>query len=309
MTSTRPVAPILALALLGLGACHLPGHAPKPAGQVAATVAGQEITVRELNAELAGLNTADPKLRKAAQDRALEGIIARKILAKAARDQGVDKTADFALQRQRAEELLLAQGLETKTAAAVPAPTPEEVNRFILDNPDLFAQRKIFAVDQIRTPRPSDPTTLQSLAPLKTMDDIAAYIAAHHLGYARGASQLDATAMGPEMTAHIVKLPPSEVFIFPTGNLLLVNQIRDTKVVPLTGAAATTVATNYLRALHTRQAVTKAMQQTLAAGAKTVDYNPAFRPTKTPPAKAAAPASNAATPASNATAPASNAAP
>src|SRR4029079_16187186 len=70
----------------------------EPTGQVVATVNGQEITLRELNAELgAAPPPIDPKAAKAAEQAALRSIIGRKVLAGAAREQGLDKTPDFAL--------------------------------------------------------------------------------------------------------------------------------------------------------------------------------------------------------------------
>ena len=71
----------------GLSACQFPqfGAAKAPVGQVVATVDGQEITVRGLNAELGGFATADPNVRAAAASATLRAIISRTILANAAR--------------------------------------------------------------------------------------------------------------------------------------------------------------------------------------------------------------------------------
>ena len=113
---------VVAVSALALAGCRLPwvSAGKAPTGQVVATVGGEEITVRELNAELAGVNLPDPKTRKLAEQAALRNIIARTILAKAAVDQGVDKTPDFALQKQRAMQGLLVQTLQNKVVASVP---------------------------------------------------------------------------------------------------------------------------------------------------------------------------------------------
>ena len=107
-----------AAAFVGLAACH--GAAQReggaPVGQVIAVVDGQEITVRNLEAELGGLAPADPKARAAAQQAALQAIVSRIILADAARAQGLDKTPEFALRKQAAIDALLAQSLASKIA-------------------------------------------------------------------------------------------------------------------------------------------------------------------------------------------------
>src|SRR5258706_9600009 len=52
-----------------------------PTGQVVATVDGKEITAIDLRSELGNFSTADAKVRKAAEQQALNGIISRKLLA------------------------------------------------------------------------------------------------------------------------------------------------------------------------------------------------------------------------------------
>jgi EpsD family peptidyl-prolyl cis-trans isomerase len=214
---------------------------------------------------------------------ALRNIIARKILAKAARDQGIDKTADFALLQQRAAETLLTEALENKLAASVPAPSTEEVARFISDHPELFAQRRLLEVDQITAARPNDQNVMKELAPLNTLEDIAALLTREHIEFRRGAGELDTARMGPQMTAAILKLPPNEVFVVPNGNLILVNQVRDSKVVPLGGDEANKIATQYLKTEHSRDAITKAVNELLAKASPTVRYNPAYQPQKPAP--------------------------
>ena len=88
----RNAAPIACLALV---ACHIPGMKDNkaPTGQVVATVDGQEVTISDLRAELANAPKAqDPKIAKAMEMGALQEIVARKILAKAAHDAGMITT-------------------------------------------------------------------------------------------------------------------------------------------------------------------------------------------------------------------------
>jgi EpsD family peptidyl-prolyl cis-trans isomerase len=274
---------LLAVAILAVGACHRPaflggGKPAAPTGQVVAVVEGQEITLRELNAALAGFNVTDPKLRKAAQDAALRELIARKILAKAAQDQGIDKTADFALRRQQTEETLLAQALEAKLVADVPAPTKEEVERYVSDHPELFDQRKILTVDQIRIARPADPARLQEFVPLNTMGEVKALLDREHTQYEEGANQLDTASLGPDVTAKILKLPPNELFVVPSGQFVLINQIQNTVTQPLGGDQALKVATAYLRRQHAEEALSRAVNNLLAKGVSTVAYNAEYKP-------------------------------
>ena len=291
MTISRATA-LIAISCLALGACRFPGipglsgGGKAPTGQVVATVDGKEITRLELQAELAGVNTPDAKVRKAAEQQALQMIIARTILADEARKQQLDKTPDFALQQQRAIDGLLVQTLQTKLANAVPPPSDEEAQRFITDHPDIFSQRKIFVVDTIRMARPTDPTLVKGLEPLKTLPDIEAFLTANHIEHARTSGNIDAVGADPKMVDQIVKLPPNEVFLYPANGVLLVNQIRETHVVPFEGDQATKYALAVMKKQRTQEAVARQLHQIVAGDAKTVHYNDDYKPA---PAPAAAP--------------------
>jgi peptidyl-prolyl cis-trans isomerase C len=285
-----------------LGACHRPamlgGKGPAPTGQVVARIDGHEVTIRDLQAELGGVTLTDPKQLKAAEQRAAELIVVRALLADAARDQGLDKTPDFAVLKQRAIDNLLAQSLQSKIAQSVPAPAPEEVDRFISDHANLFAERKLYDVEQIRFARVADPAVVKGLEPLNTLDEVAAYLTRLNIRFARGGASLDAAGMDPRLADAITKLPTGALFVVPNGEALLVNDIKATRVVPLTGADAKTFATNLLKRQHVQDAVQKQTSAIVAQGMKRVQFNPAFAP---PPPAAAPTAAPAAPATSNAT--------
>ena len=265
---------------LASGACRLDFWRSQPAlptGQVVATVGGHEVTTRDLQAELAGVSVA-PKMQKAARQAALQLILRRAILADAARAQNVDKDPDFAIRKERADQLVLIQGLETKIAQSVPEPSRDEAAQFITDHPDLFDQRKIFKVEQIRFGRPSDPKFAEKLRPITTLDEVAAFLAANNIGFLRGSGTIDAIQQAPNLVEAIVKLPPHEVFVFASGNDFVVNQIDDTQVVPLKGEIAIKYALALIKKQRTQQAVARGINAILVKGATTVRFNKDYAP-------------------------------
>ena len=280
-----------------LSACKIPfvgGGAPKaPTGQVAATVGGQEITLRDLRAEMSGVQISDPKVMKQAEVTTLRNIVGRTVLAKAAVDQGIDKTPDFAIAKKRLLDNLLVQSLQNKIASQAPAVTREEADRFVAGHPDIFAQRKIFSVDYIRMARPSDPSIIKALEPLKTLEQVDAQLTQEKVPHQRGAGPLDSVGADPRMIDAIVKLPPGELFVIPAGNMLLVNNIKDTKIVPFTGPQATDYAQKLLTKQRIQEAVNRDFNKIMVAAAPTVKFNKDYAPpTPAKPAVAApAPAS------------------
>jgi len=260
-------------------------------------VDGQEITQTELQAELVGVNLPnDPKIRKAAEQQALQAIIVRKLLAQAARDQGLDKTPAFILQEQRLTDTLLGQDVQTKFANEVPAPSREEAERFVTDHPDIFAQRKIYTVDQLRMLRPTDPKLMKEIEPLNTLADIESLLTRENIPYKSGNDTIDAVGSNPQLIDAIVKLPPNAVFVYPSGNLALIDQVRETKVVPFTGEPAINYALQLIKRQRTQDAVARQVHSILTNSKNVIRYNPAYQPPKVtapPPAASSAPVSGA----------------
>jgi EpsD family peptidyl-prolyl cis-trans isomerase len=274
---------------IALGACRFPGMGHKaPSGQVLATVDGQEITMRDLSAELGSALPSDPKVRKAVEQQALQAIIDRKLIAKAAEKEGLEKTPEFALKKQRMTDALLAQSLQDKLVAAVPTPTHEEAEAYVNAHPEMFAQRKIFNIEQIQARGPLSQAELQSFVPLKTLDDIQAKLTADHIDYRRSVISQDAGVLDPRVVDMLVKLPAGEVFGLPQGQIVEFGVVRDTKVQPFTGQSALDRATQLLRQQRTQEAVSRKMQGVITQGATKISYNPAYKPAQpaASPAKA-----------------------
>lgn len=278
----------VAMACLSLAACH--GRGGKaPTGQVVATVAGKEITVTDLQAEMAGQTFPDPKTRKAAQDAVLENMVVRAILAQAAQKDGLDKTPDFAVQKDHMEQGLLAQTLQKKVVDGVPAPTAEEASRYMTDHPDLFAQRKIFEVDQIQVTQSPDPNIVAEIGPLTTLQEITALLSAKGAKFTRQPATIDARGADPRLIDAIIKLPPKEVFTFQGNGVFLINQVIATRIEPFTGDAASSYATALIKRQRTQEALSRKMNDLIAQGKSGVRFNPQYQPAKKPGAPGSAP--------------------
>src|SRR5579859_542334 len=291
MASFRGVL-VAAAACVALAGCHFPGldggH-KAPTGQVVATVDGREVTLRELNAEMGSATFPDPKARKVAEQQALRNIVARIVLANTARQQGLDKTPDFALQKQRAIDTVLAQQLQQKLIAAVPQPSKEEAQNYIAAHPDTFLERKVFVVDQIRMPR-VPVEVLKALEPLKTMEEIEVVLNKDNIPHQRADATLDAVGADPRLVDFILKLPANEVFVLPANDGLLVNRVKETKVIPFTGDAATQFATKWLTRQRTQESVSRSFNQLLSASSSKIQFNKDYAPPKPVKTAAQAPA-------------------
>lgn len=254
-----------------------------PTGQVAAKVGHDEITVQEVQAELNGFNPPDAKTRKLAEQQALQHIIQRKLLARAAEKAGVGKTPDFAIQKARLDDTLLVQAWQNALVKAVPEPSPEQVQQFIAQHPELYANRKIFQVDQLRMPAINDPKLFAELKPLNTLDEIAKVLQSHGIQFSTGTASIDSLAISPPLLATIEKLPPGEIFVVPSNNMLVANKITDTKVEPVPNDVAAKLAARYIKTTQAEESVKRMFGSAIANHPKVkVVYNKAYEPPAAP---------------------------
>ena len=274
-----------------LSACG--GGGGTPTGQVVATVDGQEITANELRMELGGAKAPNPEAQKELERRALQSIVNRKLLAKAAADQKLDQAPEFAMQKAKADELVAISALERKLAAAVPQPSKQEAERYVSDHPDSFAQRKLFVVDQVVAPGVPQ-AVLREMQPLKTLDQVENLLTQRGVPHQRAVGAIDGATSDPEMVKKISALPAGEVFVVPNQGGVLINQVREARTDPFTGDRAVAVAQQMLRQRKTAEMVRSQMQQIAAQGASTVKYNADYGPPAGAPGTAGAPKGGAA---------------
>ena len=261
-----------------------------PSGQVAATVNGDEVTLQEVNAEVQASNFPATIEKKVAQRIALQRVIDRKLVIKAAADKGLDKTPEYLGQKRRDDELLLAQLYARQQLAAVPVPTDADISKFMAEHGNAFSGRQELVMDQIRFAMPKDPGPLKALESAHTMADVGATLTRLNIKYERGAASLDSATVPANIMTALNKLPPTEPFALPSQGLMTINVITARKPIANDDRQARAAAVSAWRqekfaALLTQQVTS------LKSGTK-INYQNGFGP---PPANAGTPGATPAT--------------
>ncbi|MEY3703428.1 MAG: hypothetical protein RLZZ561_1048 [Pseudomonadota bacterium] len=276
--------PMPGLILLGLvtslAACNAQGSDNIPAGQTIARVDGQDVTIHELNAELKGVQLPSGDARKAVEQQALQRIIDRRILAGLARDRKLDKSPEFVLLKERAEESVLVDLLRQDIAGQTKRPTQVEARNYVNANPSLFAGRTLLTLDQIVFPLPKDPNKLQELGPVKSMTDVEKWLIENGIQYRRQPAQLDTLQIDPGMAKRILALPPGEVFVVPAQGAVSANIVTNARTQPVPAAQATTIALNILQGRAVMANATKAFESEVKKRREAVTYQTGFAPPK-----------------------------
>ena len=281
----RGVAMISLMAATGmLASCD-----KQPTGQVVAVVNGEEVTLQELNAELGGAELGEGASADEARNRALNNLINRRLLADVARDEQIASSPEFIIRRRQMEDALLVQMLGQKVARELAEPTAAELDKFIADNPQMFANRAVLALDQIRFEKPARDDYIEQLAATKTMSEVVAVLNRLGIRFQRGNVRVDSASMPAGMFSQVMQVGNREPFVVPGPAVVTVSYLLGSEQAPIAGDQARTVATNALRQRSVASELEKRLETAKTEGG--VDYQPGFGP---PPEAAA---SNAATPA------------
>ena len=244
---------LASVALAGLASCDR-----QPEGQVLAAVNGDEITTEEVNGELPA-NVDKGDAGQASRNAALQRVVDRLVLADAAREQGIDSSPEYILREKKLRETLLVQMLNEKIAREIKDPSAQDIDKMIADNPQAFADRTVFALDQLVFQAPKRPGILEALKPTKTMEEVVAVLNRSGIKFQRGSTTIDSATLTPAMFAQFRKIGSSEPMIIPVGQSVTVAQIVASRPVPITGDPARPLAgTGYKR-----EAAQKRMQELL----------------------------------------------
>lgn len=257
-----------AVALLGLSGCD-----KKAEGQVVAVVDGEEITSQEVNGAL-GAAAAQGEPDQQMRNLALNQLVDRRLLAKVARDEGVESSPEYILRKRNLEENLLVQMMGEKLARDNKQPTPQQIDQMIAENPQAFADRTVFALDQLVFQMPPRRDVFDALTPAKTMGEVVAALNKFGIKFQRGNNTIDSANLPPPVFQQFKRVGTSEPMVIPAGRAVTVAMITGSEAAPVSGQAARSVAAN----AYAKREVEKALKAKLDAARKggKIEYQSGF---------------------------------
>jgi EpsD family peptidyl-prolyl cis-trans isomerase len=265
----------LAAALLS-GALFLAACDSEPTGQVAAVVNGEEITLQEINAELALANVPEGADEEEVRRAVLARVIDRRLLSQAAREDGLDQTPEYLIRKRQLEDALLVQLLRQREERAAEVPDEAAIDQFIAENAAAFAERELYVIDRIQFPRTVDRSVLDALESAQTMDQVAATLNELGVEFAREPARMDSASLPQEVIDRIKELPAGEPFILPEGTNYTVGVIRETERLATSPEQARPQALQAMRNRNINEALERRLEAE-RAGAE-ITYQSGFGP-------------------------------
>jgi EpsD family peptidyl-prolyl cis-trans isomerase len=269
----KPLFAVSAVALLLLNGCQR-----KAEGQTVAVVNGDEITIPELNFALEQAKIPDNADKQAVRSQLLEKLIDRRLIAQQAREEDIDKSPEFINRQRQATEELLISMLASRRTKAQPLPSDRDVTAFMTSNPQMFAKRETWTVDQVYFPLPKSPQFSGEINNTKSMDEIIAVLQKYKLKFGRRTTKLDTALIPPPIYKLIEGMQDAEPFVIPSGDRAVASFILSREANPLTGDGAKPIALAAIRKNQTEKSLEDTLKS-LRSSAK-IEYQPGFAPKK-----------------------------
>lgn len=224
---------LVAISAMTLSACS-DKVATSKSGQALVSVEGTEITVSQLNDELQRSTISlSPNEQQAAAKRMLDSLVDRQLIINAAMKDGVDRDPQVVRAVERAKAVLIAQSYMQKKLNASFKPAATEINGYYSNNPQFFSNRKQFELHQLVFSDNVPADTKAVVDGAKTLDEVAGYLDAHRIRYARNRISRTTADFSKEISANLMSMPKGQLFLVREGQQYVLNVIANVQEAPV----------------------------------------------------------------------------
>lgn len=223
------------LVLTGCGGSKDEG---KKAGQTVARVDGEEITVHQVNEELMQMGVAQAQQEQATKQ-ALDVLVDRQLLEKAARKAKLDRNPNILQAIEREKSQILAQAYIQSKMTYVAEPTAAEVSEYFKQHPEYFTQRKLFALQEITIAITDFSDEAKSMVDVaNSLDEVAAWLNERGILFAKTATERSSTDLAPELVKQLLSMQVGSIVVIKLPDRVMVAALESLKDAPLSVSQA-----------------------------------------------------------------------
>lgn len=197
---------------------------PEVVTQVAAKVGSEEISMHQINAVLAKDNssgaTADQlQVRSRA---VLEGLIDQQLAIEEAIATKLSRTPEVVAQIEAARRDVLATAYVKQFVAGLPKPDPQVVLKYFNDHPALFAERRIFQLQEVVAESSAHGLTeLNRLAANQvSVEEVVQWLKANKIAFTTGHASRSAEQIPMDLLPRMQLLQDGQDAVFPSARAI-----------------------------------------------------------------------------------------
>ena len=206
----------LGLLAAALSAC---GGGGGKASQVAVKVNKDEITVSQINDQLAHLPAGIPADRiELARGQIIGRLVNEQLLVQQALEHKLDRDPAVLGALQAARANVLSQAYMQRVIAPQAKVSEEEVHKYYADNPDLFSQRKVYRLAELSIAANAEQQkSIQEAARGKSLKQLADFLAEHKIGFSAESGVRTAEQLPLAHLPQIAQMKSGGVLVYASG--------------------------------------------------------------------------------------------
>lgn len=215
--------------------------------QVAARVNGSEITIHQLNNQLARSGLSSEGETKDVAKKILDSLIDEELLVQQAVERKLDRDPIVMQKIEEAKRRVLSQAYVERLVYSFSAPTAQEVKSYYVEHPELFAKRKIykwhaFLISQDRF----NPALKTSLDKIRTATDIASILKSQSIDFREETLQWPAEQMPMELLRTASQIGIGDIVPFGREKQMALMQLESAAEQPVDEIQAQAAIQKYL---------------------------------------------------------------
>jgi EpsD family peptidyl-prolyl cis-trans isomerase len=258
--------------LIALTAC---GNANDPAAkkatpsQVAVKVNQDEITVHQVNAQLVRSGATAAEQRAAAKRQIVDGLIDQQLLVQQAKEQRLDRDPEVLAALESARHSLLAQAYLQRRVAASARPSEEDVRKYYLDHPAMFAERRVYRIVELATDLPPDRLgeVQAQIAKQRSLMDLGNALRSAGANVVASAAVRAPEQLPMQFVSRIAEMKDGQIAAFSNDRSITVLQVLESQKQPLSEKEAMPLIEQFLTN-QKREELTRAELRRLRDGAQ-----------------------------------------
>lgn len=258
------------MAVLLLAACS--DKSSDGASQVAAKVDGAEITLHQVNYILSKAGAVPPDAIDMARKQVLDRLIEQELFAAKAVEEKLDRSPQTLLAIEQSRREILAAAYMDQVLASGKKLNKSDVSTYYYQNPELFAERKVYTLEEINFP--IGAMKIDELKALvaqgDSLEQLQAYLEQKKVEFKRNTGVSPAEKLPLAHIKELHKAKDGEIFVLDSASEVSIVQIISTRPLPVSEAEVAPAIMQFLFNLHSAGLHTKQLEP-LKAKAK-IEY-------------------------------------
>lgn len=209
--------------------------------QLAAKVNKGAVSVDQISDVKARAGNLNAEQSQQVGKQVLERLIDQELLVQQAMDKKLDADPKVVQAIESARREILARSYVDQVAGAALKPTAAEVSEFFAKHPELFAERRLYRVNELRLP--ANAQVAQELRAFlnqpKSMNDVAGWLREKNIRFAAGSDTRAAEQVPLGLLPQLHKLKDGDMTVMESQNAVLVVQVVASQTQPIDEKAAT----------------------------------------------------------------------